>query len=249
MIAANLHHRAKQPELLAILGIVGVVAFAGTAVACRFLSRTRSAPEVRRTAETVGTVSPLIGHEFDFSGHRFHIFESSRDTEDGSLRFDYTAPPGANVPEHAHRDQEESFEVVSGKLGIRVGGRELILQPGQSATGPPRVPHAWWNSNDEQKVRFLVGIRPGLEVETMLETLLGLMREGKTIGPFPRNPLQFAVLAREIGSWVLLTPVEKVLFAPVEALAFVGGILGYRPRYPEYSGPEARTEKAATGPR
>ena len=249
MIVAKLRHRAGRPELLMVLGAAGVVALAGAAVARRFRSRAREAPRAPRASEALGTATPLIGHEFSFSGHTFHILESARDTDDGSLRFDYSAPPGANIPEHAHRDQEESFEVVAGKLGVRVGGRESILAPGRRAVGPPEVPHAWWNPSENEEVRFLVGIRPGLEVETMLETVLGLMREGKTIGPLPRNPLQFAVLAREIGGWLVLTPVEEALFAPVAALAFVGGIFGYRARYPEYSGPEARSEKTAVGPR
>jgi quercetin dioxygenase-like cupin family protein len=241
MIAAKLHHRARRPELLAILGIAGVVALAGAVVARRLRSGARDVPEVRHTVKAGnGIVNPLIGHEFSFFGHRFHLLESARDTGDGSLRFDYTAPPGANISEHVHRDQEERFEVVSGELGIRVGGQEVLLTPGQSGVGPPGVPHAWWNSSDDEEVRFLVGIRPGLDVETMLETVLGLMREGKTIGPIPRNPLQLAVLAQEIGSWLLLTPVEKALLAPVAALAFVGELLGYGAHFPEYSGPDGQ---------
>jgi mannose-6-phosphate isomerase-like protein (cupin superfamily)/carbon monoxide dehydrogenase subunit G len=241
MIAANLRHRAKRPELLAILGIAGVAAFAGAVVARQLRSISGGAPDEPRMVKTQhGVASPLIGHEFSAFGHRFHIIESSRDTDDGSLRFDYSATPRANVSEHTHHYQEESFEVVSGKLGLRVGGQDLILTPGQSATGPPGVPHAWWNPSDEERVRFLAGIRPGLDVETMLETVLGLMREGKTIGPVPRNPLQIAVLAREIGSWLVLTPVENVLFAPVAALALVGELLGYRARYPKYSGPDGQ---------
>ena len=188
-------------------------------------------------AET--TRSSLIGQEFRLLGHRFHIIESSRDTDDGSLRFDYSAPPRANIPEHIHHEQEERFEVVSGTLGVRVGGRELILERGQSAVGSPGIPHAWWNPSGEEVVRFLAGIRPGLDVETMLETVLGLARDGKTIGGLiPRNPLQLAVLVHEVGSWVYLTPVRKALFAPVALLAFVGRKFGYRARYPEYSGTE-----------
>jgi quercetin dioxygenase-like cupin family protein len=241
MIAAKLHHRARRPELLAILGIVGAAALTGAVVVSRRHSMRRVAPEAPPMAKAGnGIVNPLIGHELNFSGHRFHVLESARDTDDGSLRFDYTAPPGANISEHVHREQEEQFEVVSGKLGIRVGGRELILGPGQKAVGSPGIPHAWWNPSDDEEVRFLVGIRPGLDVETMLETVLGLMRDGKTIGPIPRNPLQLAVLAREIGSWLVLTPVEKVLFAPVVLLAFVGSLLGYRARYPAYSGPDGQ---------
>lgn len=220
-----------------ILGIAGAATLAGAVVVRKVRFISGSAPEASPMAKAGNSfVSPLIGHEFNFSGHRFHILESARDTVDGSLRFDYSAPPLANISEHIHRDQEESFEVVSGKLGIRVGGQELILAPGQSAVGPPRVPHTWWNPSGDEEVRFLVAMRPGLDVETMLETVLGLMQDGKTIGPLPRNPLQLAVLAHEIGGWLMLTPMERALFAPVAALAFVGGLFGYRTRYPEYSG-------------
>ncbi len=86
---------------------------------------------------------PLAGHEFRFSGHRFHVLESARDTEDQTLLLDYIAPPRAKVSRHIHRDQEERFEVVSGTLGVRVAGRELILGPGQDAIGPPGIPHEW----------------------------------------------------------------------------------------------------------
>jgi quercetin dioxygenase-like cupin family protein len=241
MIAAKLHHRARRPELLAVLGIVGAAALTGAVVVSRRRSMRRGAPEAPPMAKAGNSfVSPLIGHEFSFFGHRFHVLESARDTDDGSLRFDYTAPPGANISEHVHREQEERFEVVSGKLGTRVGDQEVLLTPGQSGVGPPGIPHAWWNPSDDEEVRFLVGIRPGLDVETMLETVLGFMRDGKTIGPLPRNPLQLAVLAQEIGSWLVLTPVEKVLFAPVVLLAFVGSLLGYRARYPAYSGPDGQ---------
>ena len=238
MKAANVRHRAKGTELLVVLGVVGAAASAGVIVARQLRSRARSAPETPPKAEATGTPSPLIGHELSFSGHTFHILQSSRDTDDGSLRFDYSAPPGANVSEHVHRDQEERFEVLSGTLGIGVGGRELTLTPGQKAVGPPGVPHAWWNPSGSEEVRFLGGIRPGLPVETMLETVVGLMREGKSIGPVPRNPLQLAVLADEVGSWLELRPGERVLFAPVVALASIGRLLGYRARYPEYSGPD-----------
>jgi quercetin dioxygenase-like cupin family protein len=243
MMAADLHRRAKRKELIAILGIVGVVALAGTAVARRSLSRPRRTLEVHLTAEAAGAASPLIGHEFRLSGDRFSILESARQTDDGSLWGEYFAPPGARVPEHVHLGQEESFEVVSGTLGVSVGGRELTLGPGQSAVGPPDVPHTWWNPGDEE-AHFLVGLRPALHMETVFETWYGLAQDGKTIGWLPKNPLQLAVLVDEVGGWFYYTgvpkPVWKALFAPVAALAFVGKLLGYRARYPEYSRPEGQ---------
>ncbi len=184
------------------------------------------------TTDYVGD-NQLIRHEFRYFGDRFQILESSRATSDGSLRGKYFAAPRAKVPEHVHRHQEESFEVVSGMLCVRVGGQEMALSPGQSAVGPPGIPHAWWNPSDEEEVHFLLGLRPGLDVETMLETILSLSRDGKTIGRMvPRKPLQLAVIAQDVGSWAYFTgipgPMRKVLFAPVALLAFVGRLLGYR---------------------
>jgi quercetin dioxygenase-like cupin family protein len=243
MPAANLRNRVKRPGLLAILGIAGAAAFAGAAVVLRLRSTSRGGPEVRSMAKAADTVSPLIGHEFRLSGDRFSILESSRDTDDGSLRGDYFAPPGAKVPEHVHLGQQESFEVVSGTLGVSVGGRELTLSPGQSVVAPPDVPHKWWNSGDEE-VHFLIGLRPALHMETVFETWFGLAQDRKTIGWLPKNPLQLAVLAHEVGGWFYYTgvpkPVWKALFAPVAALAFVGRLLGYRACYPEYSGPDGQ---------
>src|SRR5215213_9768470 len=168
MIAAKLRHPIKRTELLVILAVAGT-ATAGAIVSRRFRSVAKGASQAPHTSEAAAT--SLIGHEFSFSGHNFHLLESARDTEDGTLRFDYSAPPGANISEHTHQEQQESFEVLSGSMGLRVGGQELILEPEQSAIGPPRVPHAWWNPSEEERVRFVSGIRPGLEVETMLETV------------------------------------------------------------------------------
>ena len=177
--------------------------------------------------------SPLIGHEFWCLGHGLRIIQSTRDTDDGSVWFDYLAPPSARVPEHIHRHQEERFEVVSGTLGVCVGGRELLLDPGQKATGAPGVPHAWWNPNGDEEVHLLVGICPGLEIENLFEALLGLARDGKTLGQMvPRNPLQLAVVLDGTWNWGHFTavpePIWKGLFAPVALLALVGRTLGYR---------------------
>src|SRR5215210_7181539 len=197
----------RRPAVLFVL--VGVAFLWGVGVAIRRRSSTASAGggEGEGRQGTSARVT-LVGHEFSFAGHTFRVLESARNTDDGSLRFDYSAPPRANVSEHVHRSQEERTEVVSGSLGMRVGGQELLLTPGQKAVGPPGVPHAWWNPSKEEEVCFLSGIRPGLEVETFFETLLGLAREGKTVGVIPRNPLQLAVLANEVASWLVLRPVE-----------------------------------------
>ncbi len=178
------------------------------------------------------------------TGERITFLDTSRDTSGELLRIAWSLKPDGFLPgAHIHPHQEERFEVVSGTLGLCVGGREQVLSPGQSAVGPPGVPHKWWNPSDEEEVYFLVGLRPGLGVETLLETVLGLARDGKTVGLVPKNPLQLAVLVREAGSWGYVTgmprQVQNALFAPVTLLAFFGGLLDYRASYPKYSGLKA----------
>ena len=120
----------------------------------------------------------------------------------------------------------------------------MILSSGQSAVGPPGVPHEWRNLSDEEELHMLVEVRPALHVETLLETWVGLARDGKAIRGVPRNPLQLAVLVHEIGSWAyfggLMMPVWKTFFALLTPFALVGKLFGYRARYPRYSEPTRR---------
>jgi quercetin dioxygenase-like cupin family protein len=248
-----LGHRTEQTARSALLFVlVGAAIVSGVGVAAIWRHSRKAPDQVQYEGSRVGNVmgtrgdaieNPLVGHEFRFRiygrRHRMHILQSARQTDSGALRGEYFAAPCASVPEHAHRRQEERFEVVSGTLGVRVGGRELSLSPGQNAVGPPGVPHEWWNPSDEEEVHFLFEVRPGLRVETTLETVRGLARDGKTIGMVPKNPLQLVVLAHELGSWMVLKPGQKALFALVASLAFVGRLLGYRASYPKYSGSKA----------
>jgi hypothetical protein len=87
---------------------------------------------------------------------------------------------------------------------------------------------------------MLVEVRPALHVESLLETWVGLARDGKAIRGIPKNPLQLAVLVHEVGSWAYfvgpIMPVWKTFFALLRPLVFIGKLFGFRARYPEYSG-------------
>src|SRR5215210_4646853 len=107
----------RRPTVLFLL--VGVAFLCGVGLAIR--RRWSTAPAgggVGEGRQGSSARVTLVGHEFTFSGHTFRVLESARDTDDGSLRFDYSAPPLANVSEHVHRFQEERTEAVSGTLGM-----------------------------------------------------------------------------------------------------------------------------------
>jgi quercetin dioxygenase-like cupin family protein len=82
-------------------------------------------------------------------------------------------------PHHVHPQQEERFEVLSGRLGLRAEGIERVHGAGDVIVVSAGSPHAAWNAGDDE-VHVLVDFRPALRTETAFETLAGLARDGKT---------------------------------------------------------------------
>jgi hypothetical protein len=112
------------------------------------------------------------------------------------------------------------------------------------------VPHAWKNPGSEVELRLVSELRPTLVFETILATYFGLARDGKsTKQGIPKNPLQSALLADESRGIVyagrLPIAAQDGVFALLALLASVGRLLGYRARYPEYSGPEEPPQREA----
>jgi mannose-6-phosphate isomerase-like protein (cupin superfamily) len=164
--------------------------------------------------------------------------ETAGETGGDLLRLDFYVGPGGFLSnEHLHPKQEERIEVLSGTLRCRVGGHERDLDRGEAVTVPPGTTHTLWNEG-KVEAHALVEYRPALKMEPLFETLFGLGRDGKTDEQGSPNLLQGAVMLKEYeDEYRLARPplyVQKVLLA---VLAPLGRVLGYRGRYPRYSGP------------
>ncbi|MBI1884739.1 MAG: cupin domain-containing protein [Chloroflexi bacterium] len=153
------------------------------------------------------------------------------------LQFDlFMKPHSVAMPEHVHPRQEERIEVVSGTVRFRLGGKEEGLSASQTVVLPPGIPHTVWNGGGDE-AHVLVEARPALKTETAIETVFGLARDGKVNKRGLPNPLQGALLAREYETFFAWppVPVQRLVLA---ALAPIARRLGYRARYPQYSGRE-----------
>src|SRR5215212_9255406 len=181
--------------------------------------------------------------ENPITGERITFLRTTTETNGELLRFEYVVPPRFFIPEHFHPHQEERHEVISGTLRGRVGGQERDYSEGERVVGPAGVPHAWKNPSSDEELHFVSELRPPLAFETILETTFGLARDGKsTKQGIPKSPLQIAVLADESRGMFYATrvpvAVQEGFLALLALLASVGRLLGYKARYPEYSGPE-----------
>ena len=163
------------------------------------------------------------------------VFRQTAEATNGELlQVDWIAEgPWTTGPDHIHPLQDERFEVVSGRLGLRVNGVERVLEAGDVLEAPAGAPHAAWNAGSAE-VHALVDFRPALRTETAFEALAGLAQDGKTTSAgAPKNPLQLALVLRHFEDEIYLArpplAVQRVLMSPLAALA---RLLGYRPEYP-----------------
>ncbi|HET6443755.1 MAG TPA: cupin domain-containing protein [candidate division Zixibacteria bacterium] len=143
-------------------------------------------------------------------------------------------PGGAVLGAHIHRDADERFTVLTGKIGYMLGGQNGILQAGDSADLPRGIPHDWWNAGDEE-ARVIVEIRPGTRMELMILTMFCLAREGKTNSKGMPNLLQMALISQEFEDvFQPLNPpvwVQRIVFG---ILAPIARLLGYKAIYPHH---------------
>jgi len=166
------------------------------------------------------------------TGERIVFHQTSRETNGEAVVIEtFVQPDGFVAAAHVHPKQEERFEVVSGTLGLEVGGEEIVAGPGETLTIPAGTPHRFWNAG-ENEARFRCRVRPALQFEQLLETMFGLAAAGKTNRKGMPNPLRLAVIARAHFDVVrlpfppaLLQRIGLALGAPL------GRLLGYQPTY------------------
>jgi quercetin dioxygenase-like cupin family protein len=136
-------------------------------------------------------------------------------------------PDGFVAAAHVHPNQSERFEVLEGRVALRVGRDELVAERGQVAVVPPGTPHRFWNAGDSE-ARFLCEIRPALRFESLIETMFTLACEGKTNRKGLPNPFLLAVIASAHFDTVRLPfPPAALQRAALAVGAPLGRLLGY----------------------
>lgn len=102
--------------------------------------------------------------------------------------------PGGRVPLHVHLDYEERFEVLEGRLDIRLADGTVSLGVGDRHTAAAKLPHCFEN-NSPDPVRFRVELVSGQRGFIEMQLLFfGLRADGRVDDHgVPRDPRQLAV--------------------------------------------------------
>jgi mannose-6-phosphate isomerase-like protein (cupin superfamily) len=142
-------------------------------------------------------------------------------------------------PMHMHPRQTESFHIEAGRLTYVLGASEpRTAGPGDEVVVVPGQPHTWWNAGPET-LEMVGRLEPAGRFQTFMETIYGLIRDGKVTSRGIPNPLQMAVIAHEFRNDVVFTGIPRLarrLALPIAAS--IGRLRGYRPSYSAYSDPE-----------
>jgi len=166
------------------------------------------------------------------TGERMTFIETSASTGGEYVLIELRADPGGAVAAaHVHPSQWERFEVVSGRLGAKVGGRKVEAGPGEVVGIAPGTAHTWWNAGDDELV-FRCEVRPALKFESLIETMFSLAADGKTNKKGMPNPVRLAVIANAHFDTVQLPVVPAWMQkAALSMGAPLGKAMGYGPTY------------------
>jgi hypothetical protein len=147
---------------------------------------------------------------------------------------------------HVHPRQTETFRILDGTVGFRLGRERRFTTTGETVVVEAGTAHAFWNTS-EGRARFLCEIRPALGFERLLETMFALARDGKTDRRGMPHPLRLAAIADHHRDDLQLpiVPLQvqrlaaRVGAAAAWALAEVG---------PTYDGPQPCPDAGAVRP-
>jgi len=170
--------------------------------------------------------NPIIGDRVIFR-------KTAQETNGEALEFEMFIKPGAaGPPLHIHPNSEERFTVLEGNLDAIVDGNNWSFGKSETFCVPAGAPHTWWNSG-ESEARVMVQFSPASRMETFLETLYGLAKDGKVDSNGMPGFLQLAVISSDYFDVNhLASPplaLQKVLFG---LLRPIGLLFGYESVYP-----------------
>jgi quercetin dioxygenase-like cupin family protein len=159
-----------------------------------------------RTGDSIA--NPVTGETVTFQ-------RTSADSDGELVIAEVTLEPGGSAAGvHVHPNQTETFQILDGTVGFRLGRERLFATAGETVVVKAGTAHAFWNTGEGQ-ARFRCEIRPALGFERLLETMFALARDGKTNGRGLPHPLRLAAIVDHHRDDVQL----PILPLPVQRLA------------------------------
>ena len=171
------------------------------------------------------------------TGDIAEMLATSKETNGEKVVFKMIVKPGGFKPaQHIHVKQDESFEIISGKLTYLINGKKKTAAAGEKIVLPKGIGHTHYNDEPEGDLVVIQSISPALDCEIFLENLFGLTNDGKIKGGEPKF-LQIMAWSNHYQSetWLAKLPLSLQRFIAFVSFP-VAKLLGYKAVYKKYSG-------------
>jgi quercetin dioxygenase-like cupin family protein len=96
-----------------------------------------------------------------------------KQSSEGCFAFEASIPPGAGVPPHIHRTQDEYIRVLEGNLRLVLDGETLFASAGDLVRMPMGVPHGFWN-DATAGVRAFLWVSPARRLHDLFRAIHGV---------------------------------------------------------------------------
>ncbi|HEY1510640.1 MAG TPA: cupin domain-containing protein, partial [Solirubrobacteraceae bacterium] len=157
---------------------------------------------------------------------RWEIVRNGEDTDGEVLEADsWLGPHQPSPPAHVHDNAEDSFEIVEGRLDVKLDGTWRTYGPGERAAAAPGHRHTLRNTHDEP-VRFVNRHRPALDFEGFFRDIASLTSTGRMGAGAPHSPRQAiyaAMLFQAHPTAIRTSRLQRFAFASLSGL---GRMLG-----------------------
>lgn len=144
---------------------IGAFPFTTLFISCKSDAKEKKA-ESSKLAEP--TTDPKIvennqGLKLNVRGDNQTIKLTGEDTNGQFALIEQNNEPGVGIPRHVHENEDEVFQVLTGKVEVTIGDQITTLNAGDIIFCPKRIPHSW-KVIGEAKARCMLSIFPaGLE--------------------------------------------------------------------------------------
>jgi len=171
--------------------------------------------------------NPIVGQHIKF-------LQTAKDTYGKLLEMEASYRPySKEPPPHYHPYQEEDFMILKGQMTVRLQGKILLLNEGDTLHITPNTIHSMWNNSGGTSV-INWKIQPALSTEYFLETVMGLAADKKRRKSV-NSLLQRSLMANRYSKVFRLSRppffVQKILFLLLTPFAW---LFGYRASYKQY---------------
>ncbi|HNT21778.1 MAG TPA: cupin domain-containing protein [Saprospiraceae bacterium] len=102
------------------------------------------------------------------TGETITFVKTGKDTEGAFTEVICSIPAGQEgPPPHIHPLQDETFEVIEGKLELSAKGKKMVIEEGQSFIVTAKTAHTFSNPLDRE-TKFRAIYKPALDIDYLL---------------------------------------------------------------------------------